>query len=199
VAGGVYTNDITSNNSTSTATTQVTAAAGVDFVMTSSFNLTSYTGFGGTVGFGALGDDSGLSGDYLLADIATDSGNFRLLSIGGTDFDPVASGSIGELNTTDTYTLTLTGVYSGTDLNLTFTVDNGTTSQSIAATLSSTDLADMGDYFGFRDRTSNTSGTASALSVDYDYLTISVPEPSTFAALAGLMALGAVMVRRRRA
>ena len=40
---------------------------------------------------------------------------------------------------------------------------------------------------------SGTSGTLSGIT------TTAVPEPSTFAALAGLCALGAVMVRRRRA
>jgi hypothetical protein len=40
---------------------------------------------------------------------------------------------------------------------------------------------------------SSTSGTLSGIT------TTAVPEPSTFAALAGLCALGAVMVRRRRA
>ncbi len=43
------------------------------------------------------------------------------------------------------------------------------------------------------------SGTNAAGVPSFNLVAVAVPEPSTFAALAGLCALGAVMVRRRRA
>ncbi|MBC2602787.1 PEP-CTERM sorting domain-containing protein [Puniceicoccus vermicola] len=192
--GGVYNNTIGANVITY-ATTQVAAAAGVDFSMTSTFNFgVAPLGSGTTLGFAALADSATLADDYLLADLNPSTGVFRLFSIGGAGLINSAtfSSSIGVL---PDYTLTLAGVYDGADLDLTLTLDNGTTSQYISGTLAAADLASMGDYFGYRHRTA----TGGSLNVDYDNLTISaVPEPGTFALLAGCLALSAVMVRRRK-
>lgn len=97
------------------------------------------------------------------------------------------------LNTTDTLTMSIAGVYDGAGaLNLTFTVSNGTTTSILTAT--DTNPYTMSDpYFGYRLRTP-TAGDS--LSVNIDNFSI-VPEPTSL--LLAAMGLMTLVWRARRA
>lgn len=67
--------------------------------------------------------------------------------------------------------------------------------QTVSSTLTTNVLFDGSNVFGWELA---TGGIGNGLTAQFSSLS-AVPEPSTYAALAGLCALGYVMVRRRRA
>jgi hypothetical protein len=122
-------------------------------------------------------------------------------------FDAMASGlssssstfylqlGFGETSATETIgsavSISLSSSYQSYSINLsTITFASGLT------------LAQLNGEMQFKIYTSNaesTFGLDSDNSITFDNITITqVPEPSTYAALAGMMAIGAVMLRRRR-
>ena len=119
-------------------------------------------------------------------------------SIGDIIIEEIASGSSTALNTGSftgslsqgtTLSLSLLGEYTGGDLKLTFSVSDGTTTNSVIATDTT---PQTGTGFGYRNRlTGNDNGE---FTVDYDNFSISVPEPSSLA----LLGLGTLLLLPRR-
>lgn len=163
-----------------------------DFVVSTTFRVTSL-GASGTSNWGmALLGNSESPTSYILADLSS-GGNFRLINVGGsgTGDDVDASGSFSyALNTT--YTLTATGTYSGTDLTLTLEITDGISSDSVTASAFDASTFYSGNAMGMRARSGSGGGTT----VEYDSFSI-IPEPGSFALLAGLGMLGVVLFRRR--
>lgn len=169
-----------------------------DFTFTTHFKI-SDTSNGLAVGFAAFGNTSGL-GSYYLADINA-AGSMRIISLGGTNADFTTNGPISfgaNLNGTANYTMSVSGTYVGSTLNLSFEVSNGTTTKTVTAS-DATPLT--GQYFGLRLNNSIASTDVAAVQfADFTATTSAVPEPASFAALAGFGALGlAAFGRRRRA
>tara|TARA_R100000027_G_scaffold2734_4_gene2668 strand:- start:10139 stop:10903 length:765 start_codon:yes stop_codon:yes gene_type:complete len=163
-----------------------------DFVVSTTFSVTSL-GASGTSNWGLslLGNDED-PGTFILADLSS-SGTFRLINVGGsgTGLDVSASGSFSySLNTS--YTLTATGTYSGTDLTLSLEITDGVTTDSVTGTAFDASTHYTGSAMGLRARSGSGGGTT----VQYDSFSI-IPEPGSFALLAGFGMLGLVMLRRR--
>lgn len=172
------------------------ANSALDFELTTVFSVNSLSGTVFT-GVGLLGNDTGLSGGgsnpYYLLDLK-DDGGMRILEL-NTSNTTLATGTFagGALAASDTFTLTASGSYAGGELTITFTIDDGTDSTTIAG-VDATPLT--GTVFGLRNRA--TSGNS--LSLDYSSFNLAViPEPSTYAVLmGGLFALLATLRSRLR-
>ncbi|MDF3128547.1 PEP-CTERM sorting domain-containing protein [Kiritimatiellaeota bacterium B1221] len=163
-----------------------------DFVVSTTFEVTSKAS-GGVFNWGMalLGNDED-PGTYILADLSS-GGGIRLINVGGsgTGNDVNETGSFSyALNTS--YTLTATGTYVGSDLTLKLDITNGVSSTSITAAAFDASTYYTGAAMGLRARSGSGGGTT----VQYDSFTI-IPEPSTFSLMAGFCLLGYVMLRRR--
>ena len=197
-SGGFYQNTI-SGTGGSAATVVVTRPANQDFVMQSRFNVTAVSP-SVSFGFAALGTGAATNGatagvNFYLADIGS-TGSIRILRFSGTSnaeivADGAATGDVlGSLDLSETYDLTLTGTYTGSDLVLSFTVSDGTNTRTVTSAPITDALT--GDNFGYRNR-NNQTGT---YTVNSDFLTIAVPEPSSVLLLGAASAVG--LLRRRR-
>ena len=196
--GGVYRNSITDSNA-SAATVVVTRPATENFVMQSRFNVTAATA-SVSFGFAALGTGAATNGstagvDFYLADVGT-TGTIRILQFTGTGnasivADAAATGdTLGSLSFSETYDLTLTGTYTGSNLVLSFTVFDGTNTRTVTSAPIAAPLT--GTNFGYRNRNNNTGSYV----VNSDFLTISVPEPSPVLLLGAAAGFG-LLCRRR--
>lgn len=163
-----------------------------DFVVSTTFTVTSKASSGTfNWGMSLLGNDESPS-TYILADLSS-GGDIRLINVGGsgTGVDVSESGSFSyALNTT--YTLTATGTYSGSNLTLKLDITNGVSSNSITAAAFDASTHYTGSAMGLRARSGSGGGTT----VQYDSFSI-IPEPGSYALLAGFCMLGYVMLRRR--
>lgn len=219
VGSGVYRSNYNTSETPSSASISVPGIAGTNFIISTQFTVASAstapvnTGVN-TLGFGVLGGNATFSGDtvpnaYYLADFSfangptapsADVARLRILCLG--DAAGFTAGS--SLNNTDgpttgfaiqkdvTYTLRLTGTYSGSTLNLALRLFDATGTVQIGNTAFASDTSPLvGSNFGYRERT----GTTTVLDVSYDNLSI-IPEPSV-ALLAGVAGLGWVGIRRR--
>ncbi|MCC5839648.1 MAG: PEP-CTERM sorting domain-containing protein [Opitutales bacterium] len=94
------------------------------------------------------------------------------------------------------FTMQLTGSYVGPDLILNLSVfDNNNNSQTLSnITVTAADYS--GTYFGMGTRMTS-SGNNELLTIDFNNFSV-IPEPSTYAAVFGLMALGMLLWRRRQ-
>jgi hypothetical protein len=168
------------------------------------------TGSGDTLGFGLFGLDAAFTGAiasnaYYLADFAyargatsgTVDGQLRILSLGdGTGFASITGVADDNASATlavvpgATYTLRLTGSYTGPTLNLTLGVFNASGIQ-IGTSATASDTSPLaGTHFGFRNRTPIGGGT---VTINFDDFLI-MPEPAAALAALGL----AIFAMRRR-
>lgn len=158
VGGGVLTGNTTGANTLSSAAVQITnAPAGNDIVVSTTIRATTLDG-NSYAGLAVFGDDAtfdfGAGVAHYLADFKP-NGDFRILKFDGSAFTAIAdSDGVGtnsgpfSFDTADTYTLTLDASYSGSDLDLTFTIDDPTGG---IFTISGTET-DIGDWRRDRSR-----------------------------------------------
>lgn len=186
------------------------AATANGFVFTSTVTYTATgVGSGSELGVAFLAGSANLdavTNGYRVYVRGTNSGGTVFLSRNNTVMDSKGD-TTAELRDFfgDTITFTVSGVYldnAGSDgvndaLSLSVTVFNQTKSTTFS--LSYLDTAPLqGNFFGIRDSdTVNSAG----FNAQWDGVSLSVaavPEPSSFAALAGLAVVGFVALRRRR-
>ena len=139
----------------------------------------------------SFGDLSSLTAGLSITDSATYGGSFAFVG------DATASFFFGATTLASGITFDLTG---GIDAGEAFAVlvYNASTTNTVVA--DSFQIWTAGDWTVPSEGALNSFGSDfTTLSAGSSFSGSVVPEPSTFAALAGLCALGAVMVRRRRA
>lgn len=142
-----------------------------------------------------LTDDTNLGTSTVDAGVNLSGGGTNGANFGLAFMDPIGAASDTgiALNTVAYTTLTTT-------ITKTATLNEFTVTGSLGGfDLGSTTITDAGLYSAatvytlvFFAGQSNTGG------IGLDNLTVAVPEPGTYALLAGMLALGAVMIRRRR-
>lgn len=141
------------------------------------------------IGLAAL-STAGLGSAYV-ADIQGNSGSMRIVSLGtNSDFSTPGALSLAGLLLNTSYTMTLTGAYSGSTLNLSYSVTDGVTTQTVTAT---DPTPYTGQFFGFRNNlgASNTDGFGIRFA-NFQ----AVPEPSVITLLVcSLLAAGCLMRR----
>jgi len=173
-----------------------------DFVVSTTFTVTSNLSSGTSNWVMALLGDSETPSDFLLVDYSS-AGTFRVINLGGEGNGTLVntSGSLGGFNIGDSISLTATGTYSGSNLVMTVDIANITdgTSNTIATSAFDVSTHYQGSAMGLRARSGSDSGGTPGTTVQYDSFSIAaVPEPGVFALLAGASMLGFVMLRRRR-
>ncbi|WFB35358.1 hypothetical protein P3T73_14440 [Kiritimatiellota bacterium B12222] len=183
------------NNVIGPSVAEVGSLTGTDFNLTSSFKILNGTGKG-TLGFATFGNDSDLSGSYYQAYIS------RPGTAGSLDISMVLEevGGDGLINSSSTATLTsiedttllftLSGIYDGGNLSLSFNVTGG----GINKTISGIDTTPLtGEYFGYR-----TTRAGGPTNVEMDnFLIVSIPEPNSITLLC-LGALSILLVKNTR-
>ncbi len=222
MSGGGYQNAFTGDDTASSASVSVAGVAGTSFTMSTQFTVNTVnppTGSVSTIGFGALGGDavfsaSSLANAYYLADFGYayamnaaggDKGRLRILALGDTQIGYSATNTGGNFNgnTTNlaiqtgvTYTLRLTGTYSGGSLSMSLGLFDAAGTTQIGTSATATDATPLtGSNFGIRNRNSSNSSGTSSLNATFDNFSVTnIPEPST--ALLGT--LGALALLRRR-
>jgi hypothetical protein len=119
---------------------------------------------------GATGFPSIPAGKLYLTEINSSFGD----GLGGA----ISTGTLA-IVLGDTYTLTLTGTPSGGSLDVSATLTDLNTSSSIS--LAATDSANIlgGSFFGYMDSVRVQDGGTTAINVDFDNFSASVPEPAT--------------------
>lgn len=221
LTGGSYVNNVSNNSNTAqVASIPITNAdPGVDFTIETQLTVSSYgtTVANGvqTVGFGVLGATSNFAGSapsssYYLADwvvtngggSAAPVGSLRLFALGDSsgfsasafaiaDGSPIGNRA-ADLDTT--YTLRLEGAYSGGTLQLTLSVWDAAGTTQIGGSTTATDASPLtGDFFGYRNRYTITTGGTTTVS--FDNLGV-VPEPGTVTMFG--LGLGIFLVRLHR-
>lgn len=199
LGGGTYFQDTTPGNNQSYATVSAGSALGgstnQSFSISTTFTVTD-TATSYSVGFAILANNSNLaSATYLLADISgAGAMRFRGFTNGGAapaDFG-TSTGTLTSL-AAGQVTLTLVGQYNGSNLDLTMTAVQGSSTKTLTGSVAAT--AYTGNNFGLRDR-SNTDADPATIQFDRFTLESVVPEPSSALLVAGSML--AAVVRRRR-
>jgi len=196
---GAETYEFNTGSSNTSGSAMVSAsgfgATYADFVVSTTFRVTDNASTGtSNWGMALLGNSESPS-TYILADL-TSGGGFRLINVGGsgTGQDVDASGAFS-FNENTSYTLTATGTYTGTNLTLSLDITDGVSSNSISAAAFDVSTYYTGSAMGMRARSGSGSGSNAGTSVEYDSFSI-VPEPGTYALLAGFCMLGFAMLRR---
>ncbi len=202
-------------------TEQFTNFAGKSFTLETVVRITAFgTNDGGdtTAGFVLFanngGEPSTAGTNYLLADwtymtnstTAATDGRLRFLSFTGTSNTPVGTNGRADGVGTDAtraalldtdYTLRVTVTNVG--LN-TYNLEMGVflDGSQIGTSASYLGFVSTNDFFGVRARNARSAASTGTHTVTFDSFS-AIPEPSAFAALAGLGALGFAASRRRRA
>jgi hypothetical protein len=160
------------------------------------------------VGFAALGETSNLTtGKLYYADYAIAVGSASVLGQvrigeGGSGAEATVNGSTALTPTEGhTYRMTLSGVAAGAGVTLTYTVTDLNTSESasVSTTFTSLNTGNIGS-FGLRSNVAAVNGAS--LDVSFDNFSVSaspIPEPSSYAGIMGLVMVGFIALRRRRA
>lgn len=188
-----YTSGSTNGSSTSVwQTSNITGATTINWSETVKFTITDYSS-AANIGLIALAQQANSLG--FVADVNNTS--MRILALGPNTSIATGTFTGTALNTVSalglTYTATLSGSYSGSTLTLTYSLSDGTNTQSISGTASGLTLTANNFYFGVRN---NYATSGDTLAIRYSSIAI-VPEPST-AALLGACGLGTMLFFRRR-
>ena len=148
----------------------------------------------------ASNDDLAAGDNYYYATffpLQGDHGQLRLMdSVEGSTLTSNVSrtsGVGGAASSNVEFTLSLAGTYDDDgDLTVAFSVSdpNGDGGETVLSTTIAAGSAFSGSHFGIAGRARHND------TIDYGSFT-AIPEPSTYAALAGLLALGLVIMRRR--
>lgn len=146
---GKYQVWVSTNNRTVTASMQARELAGKDFILQTTIDPVEFNGTGHSIGL-AAGANTRTFGTCYLADVKTDTSRFRILRISGGTTTVAAETDIGfSISGSQSFELTLTGDYSGGNIDLSLTVTRGGES----ATLRGSDSSPLrGSYFGLRGR-----------------------------------------------
>jgi hypothetical protein len=179
--------------------------ANSNFFISSDFQVISSTDAGGSASVG-LGVSNAVNFP-IYSSASYYYGNFRVLDTLGSSQGQLniyqSDGTTGTSIVTPlifsgftagtTYTMSLAGTYSGSELTLTFTVTDGITSQTVAGTVTNT-FSGLTN-FGYQHVIANAVNDT----VAFDNFSLSsVPEPSAFALLAaGSCVLSFGAARRR--
>lgn len=216
---GAYRNTFTNSTVTPTvASISITGVAGNTFTIETQFTVRSIGNInanGATLGFGFFANSSSFNstgGDsYYLADFSfansssTNVGRLRILALGDTTgftaTDSIAddnSGANFAITENTTYTLRLEGSYVGATLNMTLALFDATGTTQIGTTAVASDTSPLsGEFFGYRNRI-GLGGGSTIVDFDNYSVTTPVPEPSAYALIGGVGALGLALALRRK-
>lgn len=166
-------------------------------------------GFGSTdasyvndVGYGFFSGSSNVGGGNTTnlvmgtLDRTTTSSNDLLGTAGNWTSIGSSSGATGYFAANTTYTLAITMAYSAGTMNITTEITGGNFSGMNYTVADSTSPVVNFDTLAIR----LGGGSGQFSNINYESFTVTaIPEPSTYAALVGVAALGLVIYRRRRA
>lgn len=195
-AGGVYRNALGGWNTQSAAVLSVTNLQQVDFTLTTTFVINAYSGGISNVtdiraGLSALGTgvnspSSGYQLSYSVLYLGPSLASGALtLNEGGNPMTFGYSGTVPVV-TGVTYTMTLTGTYIGSGLQLLGTLSDGNVTLSTTV-LDSTPQA--GSYFGYYNLAQGSVNRSASMNVSYDNFGISIPEPRSIYLLLSVLVL----------
>jgi autotransporter-associated beta strand protein len=168
-------------------------------------SLTSATN-GVTVGSGAtLAGTGSIAGPTTLSSggfVAPASGSIGTLSLASFTFNGGGTLNLGLGSGSSSDTLAITGAFTKGSAG-TYTIDFGNTgtagnTYTLATFGSGNTTFASGNDFTFANLASGVAGTFSLSSTALTFSTTAIPEPATYAALAGLGILGMAVYRRRR-
>jgi hypothetical protein len=201
-SSGTFNNTSPLNTATSAALQFSNLGTGSGFVQSVSVTPTASGGALSSDYFGlaalatsanlTLADPVAANNTLYLADLQGSKAIRILKDLNGTTSNLVTGTFAGNVAIGTQNTLTLTGTYVGSALTLSLTVSDGTTSTTITAPAETTPLT--GQYFGIRNRSSNTSGSSMTATNDNFAIT---PEPASCGLV--LMSASGLLLRRRRA
>jgi hypothetical protein len=187
-SAGVYKNHAGGDTVTTASALEVTNVTATNFVLTTTFVVNSYGSFSQTftdIHAGLIAFASGanlLSSGYQLSYELLRrgfgfpvTGTLTLSGSQSSDTLPVVTGV--------TYTMTLTGTVSSSEILLTGTLSDG--SNSISVTHSDT-MAQQGTYFGYLDSATGLPNQGAFMDVDYDNFSISAAGPNLVSAASVL-------------
>ncbi len=204
VSGGKYVNSFAAaGGNASSASLQVSNAANTTFTMSTDFTVSAANGTtSSTYGFGFLGLNStfsgGSTGAFYLADVTfAGTAQIRLVRVASsnTTLDS-KTGATYQLGLDTTYSLKLSVTTTASSVSMTFGLYDQAGTQ-IGSSVTATDNTPLtGEYFGLRNRANAASGTHTA---SFDNFSIApIPEPASFAMVAGGLVGAIVMMGRRR-
>ncbi|MDQ6911561.1 MAG: PEP-CTERM sorting domain-containing protein [Verrucomicrobiota bacterium] len=201
--GGVYFNNLYTNQGNTTTGISITNLSGMDFTFSTTFTLGGFFTTSGfyncSVGiFGFASSPSSTVSGYSVS-YETFTANYPYaqpgdLSLGGVETHLPGSGSNLPLSTSVTYTMTLSGVYTTNGLLLTASLSDGTNTISQSG-LDSTPAT--GTYFGYYSGASASVQRGISTSIAFDNFSVNVPEPKTISSLL-IAGLGLLATKLRR-
>ncbi|WP_269538862.1 PEP-CTERM sorting domain-containing protein [Cerasicoccus fimbriatus] len=165
--------------------------------MSTTFSVSSVDPGQAYWGLAILGSSESSPSDYILVDYQGSNGQFRIINVGGAGTGTAVSASSfgGTFALGQSITLTVTGTYVGSMLTLSADYDDGSPTQTITASAFDASTHYTGSAMGMRVRTPSGGGTT----VNFDSFSAAVvPEPGTYAAIAGAFALLGVVLMRRK-
>lgn len=167
------------------------AASALDFTVESNFTFSGFDNGNESISFALLSATTDPS-EYYLVRIEGD-GDLVIFDIDGGATVLASQTSTIALNNGQNYSLTANGSYHSGLLDLSLTFSDGINSDTVVANNIST--PHEGTFFGFRHRAGGSVGSFSVTHTDFSITTI--PEPTTYGLLIGLLSVVGVIAKRR--